>query len=193
MCGISGMIGLEAGDATVEKMLGTMSRRGPDSSGIYRNGQAVLLHARLAVIDLQGGRQPMVLNHQGETYGIVYNGELYNTEEVRQRLLRAGHRFLGHSDTEVVLHAYAEFGADCLQQLNGIFAFGVWEETKKRLFLARDRIGVKPLFYSSQAGLSLLPKSKPFWPIRISKPGWRKPEQGSCCFWDLDGCRAAVF
>lgn len=152
MCGISGMIGLEAGDATVEKMLGTMSRRGPDSSGIYRHGQAVLLHARLAVIDLQGGRQPMVLNHQGETYGIVYNGELYNTEEVRQRLLRAGHRFLGHSDTEVVLHAYAEFGADCLQQLNGIFAFGVWEETKKRLFLARDRIGVKPLFYSSQAG-----------------------------------------
>ncbi len=147
MCGISGMISLEATDATVRKMLATMSRRGPDGNGIYRGGDAVLLHARLAVIDLQGGRQPMELSFAGEHYAMVYNGEVYNTEELRQSLRQKGHQFLTHSDTEVILHAYAEYGAECLQHINGIFAFAVWEEKKKRLFLARDRIGVKPLFY----------------------------------------------
>ena len=148
MCGISGMIGLESGEDTLEKMLATMGRRGPDSSGVYRNGDTALLHSRLAVIDPLGGRQPMILEAAEETYVIVYNGEVYNTEELRQRLLHSGHRFVGHSDTEVVLHAYAEFGADCVRHINGIFAFAVWEERGKRLFLARDRIGVKPLFYT---------------------------------------------
>lgn len=152
MCGISGMIGLESGDVTVGRMLATMSRRGPDSSGSYRNADTVLLHSRLAIIDPEGGRQPMALHFGGETYVIVYNGELYNTEELRWKLLGAGHCFLGHSDTEVVLHAYAEYGADCLTQINGIFAFAVWEEKGKRLFLARDRIGVKPLFYQLENG-----------------------------------------
>jgi len=152
MCGIAGMIGLESGDVTVEKMLATMGRRGPDSRGVYRKEDTVLLHSRLAIIDPSGGRQPMVLHFAGETYVIVYNGELYNTQELRSVLLRSGHCFLGHSDTEVVLHAYAEFGADCVLHLNGIFAFAVWEERGKRLFLARDRIGVKPLFYRKQDG-----------------------------------------
>ncbi len=151
MCGIAGMVGLESGDVTVERMLGTMGRRGPDSSGVYRDGDTLLLHSRLSIIDLSGGRQPMVLHFAGETYVIVYNGELYNTEELRKVLLRCGHSFFSHCDTEVVLHAYAEFGADCVHQLNGIFAFAVWEEKRRRLFLARDRIGVKPLFYSRQA------------------------------------------
>ena len=150
MCGISGMIGLETEADGIQKILSTMGRRGPDDKGIYRSADVVLLHSRLAIIDPSGGRQPMALSFGGETYVIVYNGEIYNTEELRRTLLRAGHSFLGHSDTEVVLHAYAEFGGDCVEYLNGIFAFAVWEEKGKRLFLARDRIGVKPLFYSQQ-------------------------------------------
>ena len=154
MCGISGMIGLESGDDVIVKMLVTMGRRGPDSCGVYKNTDMALLHSRLAIIDPAGGRQPMELSFAGENYVIVYNGEVYNTEELRRMLLQAGHCFLGHSDTEVVLHAYAEFGADCLQHINGIFAFAVWEEKRRRLFLARDRIGVKPLFYSrKESGL----------------------------------------
>lgn len=152
MCGISGMIGLDHDDEIVKNMLTTMRRRGPDSSGVYRSVGTVLLHSRLAVIDPMGGRQPMVLQNSGEFYVIVYNGELYNTQEVRQELQSLGHNFQGHSDTEVVLHAYAEFGADCLHRLNGIFAFAVWEEKRQRLFLARDRIGVKPLFYKLHKG-----------------------------------------
>lgn len=152
MCGISGMIGLDHDDEIVKNMLTTMRRRGPDSSGVYRSVGTVLLHSRLAVIDPMGGRQPMVLQDSGESYVIVYNGELYNTQEVKQELQTLGHIFQGHSDTEVVLHAYAEFGADCLHRLNGIFAFAVWEEKRQRLFLARDRIGVKPLFYKLHKG-----------------------------------------
>ena len=152
MCGISGMIGLDHDDEIVKNMLTTMRRRGPDSSGVYRSVGTVLLHSRLAVIDPMGGRQPMVLQDSGESYVIVYNGELYNTQEVKQELQTLGHIFQGHSDTEVVLHAYAEFGADCLHRLNGIFAFAVWEEKRQRLFLARDRIGVKPLFYKHHKG-----------------------------------------
>ena len=147
MCGISGMLGLETGEAVIEKLLSTMRRRGPDSSGVYQALDVVLLHSRLSIIDPQGGAQPMKLTFGGETYVIVYNGEVYNTEELRGMLLGYGHSFLGHSDTEVVLHAYAQFGADCVHHINGIFAFGVWEEKRRRLFLARDRIGVKPLFY----------------------------------------------
>ena len=152
MCGISGMIGLDHDDEIIRNMLATMRRRGPDSSGVYRSGGTVLLHSRLAVIDPVGGQQPMVLQDSGESYVIVYNGELYNTQEVKQELQALGHIFQGHSDTEVVLHAYAEFGADCLHRLNGIFAFAVWEEKRQRLFLARDRIGVKPLFYKLHRG-----------------------------------------
>ena len=147
MCGISGMIGLPHREDTVDRMLATMHRRGPDNSGVYRNADTLLLHSRLAIIDPEGGRQPMTLSFGGETYVIVYNGETYNTPELRRMLREAGHSFQGHSDTEVVLHAYAEFGAECVHRINGIFAFAIWEEKRKRLFLARDRIGVKPLFY----------------------------------------------
>ena len=94
----------------------------------------------------------MTLNWGGQDYTLVYNGELYNTQELRQELIAAGHQFTGHSDTEVVLHAYAEFGADCVNRFNGIFAFAVWEEKNRRLFLARDRMGVKPLFYKLHEG-----------------------------------------
>ncbi|MDO5545811.1 MAG: asparagine synthase (glutamine-hydrolyzing) [Eubacteriales bacterium] len=147
MCAISGIIGLRNDESILEQMLHTMRRRGPDASGIYLHEDAALLHTRLAIIDLEGGKQPMGLDWAGERYILVYNGELYNTESLRKELNARGHLFRGYSDTEVVLHAYAEYGAGCLEKLNGIFAFAVWEEKRKRLFLARDRIGVKPLFY----------------------------------------------
>ena len=147
MCAIAGMIGLEAPESAVQKMLRTMSRRGPDDEGVFREGESCLLHARLAIIDPERGRQPMELEWAGERFVLVYNGELYNTEELRRELKALGHTFAGHSDTEVVLHAYAEFREKCVERFNGIFAFGVWERNRKRLFLARDRIGVKPLFY----------------------------------------------
>ena len=152
MCAIAGIIGLEARPETVKKMLATMERRGPDGQGVYADGPAALLHSRLAIIDPEGGRQPMALSFGGENYVLVYNGELYNTEEIRGELARLGHIFEGHSDTEVLLHAYAQWGEECVHKCNGIFAFGVWEEKSRRLFLARDRIGVKPLFYTRVNG-----------------------------------------
>ena len=148
MCGIAGMIGPAADGSVYENILKTMTRRGPDGHGMYRKDGCVLLHARLAVIDPEGGKQPMILDWQGERFVLIYNGELYNTRQLRRELERCGHSFRGHSDTEVVLHAYAQWGSDCLHKLNGIFALAVWEENTKQLFLARDRIGVKPLFYS---------------------------------------------
>ncbi len=145
MCGIAGLVGLP--ERGIDAMLGTMAHRGPDDSGLYRGKGCTLLHRRLAIMDPAGGSQPMTLTWAGETYVLIYNGELYNTRELRQELLKLGHRFLGHSDTEVLLHAYAQLGEGCLDRLNGIYGFAVWEENRRRLFLARDRIGVKPLFY----------------------------------------------
>lgn len=147
MCAISGILGLNICEETVQKMLSTMFRRGPDGSGVFRSPACTMLHTRLAVIDPEGGSQPMTLNAETETYTIVYNGELYNTPELRRELEQLGHRFAGSSDTEVVLHAYAQWGMEALQKMNGIFAFAVWEEKARQLFLARDRMGVKPLFF----------------------------------------------
>ena len=152
MCAIAGIIGLPCADRIQEKMLKTMTRRGPDAAACYECAEATLLHARLAVIDIAGGRQPMELTYNGQTFVIVYNGELYNTQELRTQLKECGHSFCGHSDTEVVLHAYAQWGQACLEQFNGIFAFGIWEKENRRLFLARDRMGVKPLFFRRHNG-----------------------------------------
>ena len=152
MCAIAGMIGLPLSRETAAALLATMARRGPDDRGLYQREDTALLHTRLAIIDPEGGHQPMSLTWGDETYVLVYNGELYNTEELRQELSALGHRFLGHSDTEVVLHAYARWGRDCVRRFNGIFALAVWEERGQRLFLARDRIGVKPLFYTLHRG-----------------------------------------
>lgn len=147
MCAIAGMIDLKRSVPVTEKMIGTMLRRGPDDAGVFESGRCCLLHTRLAVIDPAGGHQPMELEWAGEKYIIAYNGELYNTKELRQELTALGHRFRTTSDTEVVLTAYAHWGEGCLDRFNGIFAFAVWENRRQRLFLARDRMGVKPLFY----------------------------------------------
>lgn len=152
MCAIAGCIGLKLKECTAEKMLKTMDRRGPDGRGVQYLPGCVLLHTRLAVIDPAGGSQPMELEWGGEKYSLVYNGETYNTEELRQELRKLGHSFETHCDTEVVLHAYAQWGREALSKINGIFAMAVWEHKARRLFLARDRMGVKPLFYSLMDG-----------------------------------------
>ncbi len=177
MCAIAGMIALAADPGILETLLATMHRRGPDAQGIYEREETVLLHSRLAIIDPEGGNQPMSLAWAGETYVLVYNGELYNTQELRSTLTAMGHCFQGHSDTEVVLHAYAEYGAECLNRMNGIFAMAVWETGRKRLFLARDRIGVKPLFYTRHGrGLLFASEMKtilahPRIPARLEESG----------------------
>ena len=147
MCGIAGMIGLDYNENVLNDMLKTMLHRGPDGNGIYREPGCGLIHSRLAIIDPSGGAQPMELTWCEEHYVMVYNGELYNTLELRRELELYGHEFYGHSDSEVLLHAYAQWSVGALERLNGIYAFAVWHVREKKLFLARDRMGVKPLFY----------------------------------------------
>ena len=144
MCGIAGQIGrdprvIQGQYAAYCAMQQTLSRRGPDQRGMFISGRAALIHARLAVVDIENGLQPMQLDWQGESYTLVYNGELYNTPELRTALQNKGHSFTGHSDTEVLLHAFAQWGADCLKRCNGIFAFAVWAQRAGRLFLTLDR------------------------------------------------------
>jgi len=152
MCGITGWIDRKR-DLTEQKhilrsMTETLRSRGPDDSGFWVSPRASLGHRRLIVVDPQGGTQPMTRKRGAYGYTIVYNGELYNTLGLRKELQGLGYRFeTQHSDTETLLIAFMEWGPDCVQRLNGIFAFAVWDEMEQSLFLARDRLGVKPLFY----------------------------------------------
>lgn len=155
MCGITGWIHWKK-DLTqelpiIQNMTKTLTDRGPDAVGIWMNKQVAFGHRRLCVVDPAGGAQPMTKTLGDYNFTLIYNGELYNTEDIRQELLARGHRFRSHSDTEVLLTAYMEWGKDCLPKLNGIFAFAIWDERKQTLFLARDRMGVKPLFYAERA------------------------------------------
>lgn len=152
MCGIAGQLspgGLPSRDnGFYEHILDTMTRRGPDQEGLYLDSACALLHRRLSVIDPENGRQPMTIG----TYTIVYNGELYNTNDLRQTLTAAGVAFQTTSDTEVLLASYLQWGQDCLQKLNGIFAFAIYDRENRQLFFARDPMGVKPLFYALRNG-----------------------------------------
>lgn len=150
MCGIAGAVSYKNkkyDDEIFQKMLNALKKRGPDQDGIYKTDNAVLIHTRLSVVDIENGTQPMSFDTERGKYTLVYNGELYNTEEIRKLLLEKGYAFKGHSDTEVLLYSFVEWGAKCVEMLNGIFAFAVWDENKKSLFIARDRIGVKPFFF----------------------------------------------
>ncbi len=148
MCAIAGILGLEANEGILQRMLSTMDRRGPYGNEIYGEREALLLHARLLAKDVQ----PIALEWAGERYILVCNGELYNAQALRQELIALGHWFQGSTDAELLLHGYVQWREAVLSKLNGVFAFAVWEEGAKRLFLARDRIGVKPLFYSQKGG-----------------------------------------
>jgi asparagine synthase (glutamine-hydrolysing) len=151
MCGLIGWVDTQKNISTekhiMEKMTDTLSKRGPDSFGIYASQHALLGHRRLTVVDPEGGGQPMIKTIGDNIYVIIYNGELYNTSEIRDKLKDRGYTFKSYSDTEVLLTAYIEWGEDCINYFNGIFAFGIWDENHQKLFVARDPLGVKPLFY----------------------------------------------
>src|SRR5271165_855314 len=149
MCGISGVLKLDGSHAErsqLEKMIATLRHRGPDATGVHVAGAAGLAHARLSIIDLEGGNQPMSVADGG--LWITFNGEIYNYLELRQELTKKGHRFATRSDTEVILNAYRELGEDCVNHFNGQWAFGIWDAGERKLFLSRDRAGVRPLFYT---------------------------------------------
>jgi asparagine synthase (glutamine-hydrolysing) len=154
MCGITGWIDWEE-DLTqkrpiLEKMTERLAARGPDADGFWVSERAAIGHRRLIVVDPEGGKQPMIRQQGDRSYVLTYNGELYNTDEVRRDLIARGHHFQSYSDTEVVLVSYIEWGPSCVERFNGIFAFGIWSEYDQSLFLARDRMGVKPLFYTKR-------------------------------------------
>ncbi|HAG11620.1 MAG TPA: asparagine synthase (glutamine-hydrolyzing) [Desulfotomaculum sp.] len=159
MCGITGWIDwgtdLTFKQPVVEEMNKTHSFRGPDAAGIWVSPTAVLAHRRLTVVDPEGGGQPMVRQSGANKYILVYNGELYNTAELRQELESRGYMFEGYSDTEALLFSFIEWGAGCLRRFNGIFAFAIWDESRRRLFCARDRLGVKPFFYAQRGSAFL--------------------------------------
>ncbi len=150
MCGIGGFVDYERdarrGGPILHGMKRTLTPRGPDAEGTYFDEDAALVHRRLIVIDPEGGKQPM--HSPDRNTIIIYNGELYNTPELRTELMSRGHEFVGHSDTEVLLHAYLEWKTDAFARLNGIFACAIWEKRERRLTLCRDRLGVKPLFFA---------------------------------------------
>jgi asparagine synthase (glutamine-hydrolysing) len=159
MCGIAGWIDfkedLSEQHQIMELMSQKLSPRGPDASGKWFTEHAAIAHRRLVVVDPAGGQQPMIRSKGESKYVLTYNGELYNTVDLRNELKNLGYDFSSNSDTEVLLVSYIHWGTECVKHLNGIYAFGVWDDKNQSLFLARDRFGVKPLFYA-QRGSSLI-------------------------------------
>ncbi|MGE5380165.1 MAG: asparagine synthase (glutamine-hydrolyzing), partial [Methylocystaceae bacterium] len=158
MCGFAGWVSMDRPlppdrEETIKTMTRLMLHRGPDAEGYWVTSQAALGHRRLVVVDPSGGEQPMIRERNGSNFVLIYNGELYNTADLRKQLTDRGYHFLTrNSDTEALLYSYLEWGTDCTRYLNGIFAFAIWDEGNQRLFMARDRLGVKPLFYHHQSG-----------------------------------------
>lgn len=153
MCGICGILNLKADrpvdEGLVDEMCRSIRHRGPDDKGVFVDGSVAIGVQRLAIIDVAGGHQP-ILNEDG-SIAIAFNGEIYNYLQLRQELTERGHRFRTRTDTEVVVHLYEEFGEDCPKKLNGMFAFAIWDAKERTLFIARDHLGVKPLFYFADA------------------------------------------
>ncbi|OAB46701.1 asparagine synthase (glutamine-hydrolyzing) [Paenibacillus glacialis] len=152
MCGITGFIQWN-GDLTQDsqllvQMTDSLDKRGPDASGTWISNPCAFGHRRLSVIDPENGAQPMIIHQDDDVYAIVYNGELYNAAELTKELRNRGYQFRTRCDTEVLLVSYMEWGPDCVDRFNGIFSFGIWDSVQQQVFFARDRVGVKPLFYS---------------------------------------------
>jgi asparagine synthase (glutamine-hydrolysing) len=154
MCGIAGIVSAEPGDrieaATIHRMCDAIVHRGPDDEGVFIKDGTGLGIRRLSIIDVAGGHQPVF--NEDQSVWVVFNGEIYNFPELRQELESRGHRFYTHTDTEVIVHLYEEMGADCVQRLRGMFAFALYDERQRRLLMARDRLGKKPLHYASVNG-----------------------------------------
>src|ERR1700685_539552 len=149
MCGICGKLEFDpqarVSPALVKAMADTISHRGPDDEGYYVSGPIGFGFCPLSIIDLNTGHQP--ISNEDGTVWIVFNGEIYNYQELREHLLSRGHVFKTRTDTEVIVHLYEEFGEGCVEKLRGMFAFAIWDEKRKQLLLARDRVGIKPLYY----------------------------------------------
>lgn len=149
MCGITGVMQFRGGarvePQTLRQMCAAMAHRGPDDEGIYTDGSVGIGMRRLSIVDLATGHQP--LSNEDGTVWIVFNGEIYNHAALREKLQSLGHQYRTHSDTETIVHLYEEYGPDCVQHLRGMFAFGIWDARRQRLFIARDRLGIKPLYY----------------------------------------------
>lgn len=181
MCGIVGWVDtgrdLSNEGELITRMAETMRRRGPDAGGSWLSKHVAFGHRRLSVIDLENGQQPMVHEDGPRKHAIVYNGELYNFRQLRSELEAKGHRFRTRCDTEVVLHSYMEWGAQCVDRFDGIYAFGIWDEARQELFLARDPLGVKPLFWTQQGGALLFASelkallANPIVPPRVTAQG----------------------
>lgn len=156
MCGITGFIewnrNLTGDSALLLTMTETLGKRGPDARGTWISGPCAFGHRRLSIMDPANGAQPMVIHKDDNVYTVVYNGEIYNAPELREELKQRGYKFRTQCDTEVLLQAYIEWGPDSVHKLNGIFAFAIWDSVREHVFFARDRLGVKPLFYSDQDG-----------------------------------------
>ena len=154
MCGICGIYNVQSGEPVsqdaIERMTHLISHRGPDDSGMYLDGNVGLGFARLSIIDLSGGHQPMS-NETGDIW-IVFNGEIWNYKSLRKELIERGHQFRTNSDTETIVHAYEEYGVECVARLHGMFGFAIWDGRQRRLLLARDRAGKKPLYYTRVNG-----------------------------------------
>lgn len=148
MCGIAGIVDYQSNGIDrldLERMIGMLHHRGPDAAGLYFNGPVGLGHARLSIIDLSSGDQPIF--NEDKSLWVVFNGEIFNYPELRQSLIDKGHRFYTQTDTEVIVHAYEEYGPRMVERFNGQFAIALWDTRKKQLYLARDRVGIRPLFY----------------------------------------------
>ena len=155
MCGICGKFFKSGQDVVspelVDRMVATLSHRGPDGRGKYLSGPIGLGHARLSIIDLTTGAQP--ISNEDNTIWLVYNGEIYNFPDLRLQLIKKGHVFRSATDTEVIVHLYEEYGVECLSRLRGMFAFALWDQNRRSLFIARDRVGIKPLYYVDRGGV----------------------------------------
>lgn len=153
MCGICGIInkpGEKISETLIRKMCNVVMHRGPDEEGIFINENIGLGMRRLSIIDIEGGHQPMF--NEDETVCVVFNGEIFNFQEEKKKLIQKGHKFRTNSDTEVIVHLYEEFGIDCVSHLRGMFAFALWDKRKQEFYLVRDRFGIKPLHYSFHNG-----------------------------------------
>src|SRR5580704_10510819 len=149
MCAICGIVNFDQTDlvdrSVIDRMTEALAHRGPDDDGFFVEGQVGIGFRRLSIIDLGGGRQPIF--NEDRSAAIVFNGEIYNYRDLAAELAAAGHAFKTRSDTETILHAYEEYGDDCVQHLRGMFAFAIWDRKRRRLLMARDRLGIKPLYY----------------------------------------------
>ena len=154
MCGICGFYEYKshrpAEDTILDAMVQVLRHRGPDDSGTYRDGDLAMGMRRLSIIDLEGGKQP-ITNEDGSMV-TVFNGEIYNYQSLREQLQHRGHRLATQSDTEVIVHLYEDHGEGCVRHLRGMFAFAVWDAGCRRLFVARDRLGIKPLYFAHPGG-----------------------------------------